>query len=191
MNIAVYGGTFDPPTVAHKAIIEKLAEQELFDEVWVMPSADRVDKPHMSPFIHRHKMVQAMAAEMVTHKVVVSEFEANLGTPTQTIRTYESLQNTYPSNTFWFVFGSDSYGDMHNWEGGKNLRKTMNVCVIPRIGYRTPHATDKRVVLPVVAAVEHQTSSTKVRELCHLHKDIGSEVVTSVKKYIQQHALYI
>jgi nicotinic acid mononucleotide adenylyltransferase len=42
----IYGGAFNPPTLAHKAILEACAKvaKRHNGEVWVMPSGDRTDK---------------------------------------------------------------------------------------------------------------------------------------------------
>lgn len=191
MNIACYGGTFDPPTKAHGAIIEALAAGDTYDEVWVMPSADRVDKPGMSAEKHRLKMVAEMLGEISSHKVVLSDFEIQLGEPTQTMRTHAELTNKYPKDTFWFVFGADSYNDMPNWENGSELRATMHICVIPRIGHKTPKPQKNVHVLTVPNALELATSSTEVRRRARQHKSIDAHVSSAVQAYVLAHALYL
>lgn len=190
MNIAIYGGTFDPPTRAHEYIAEALGNSVFYDEVWIMPSADRVDKPYMSPAVHREAMVRAMVAHLHNSKIRFSTFEIDLGEPTQTVRTYNALKAAHPNITFWFVFGADSYNDMPNWEGGEELRQTVPVCVIPRVGHATPLPSAAVQVLFVPQATEMQVSSTQVRELAQKNDDIHGYVNDSVKSYVLQHALY-
>lgn len=191
MNIALYGGTFDPPTTAHRFIVESLASDDRYDEVWIMPSADRLDKPHMTSSEHRMKMVQEMAREIVSSKVVVSDFEIQIGEPTQTRRTYAELKQKYPQHTFWFVFGADSYNDMPTWEEGKKLRESLSMCIIPRIGYKTPKQQHNVHVHPVPDALELATSSTYVRTLAHERRDIRRYVGNAVTEYVLSHSLYV
>jgi nicotinate-nucleotide adenylyltransferase len=37
MKIAIYGGAFDPPTMAHKAIVTKILENDICDRVMIVP----------------------------------------------------------------------------------------------------------------------------------------------------------
>lgn len=190
MDIAIYGGTFDPPTRAHEYIAEALSDSGLFDEVWIMPSADRVDKPEMAPAIHREAMVRAMIANLQNSRIRFSNFEIDLGEPTQTVRTYAALKAAHPNISFWFVFGADSYNDMPSWEGGDALQKTLPMCVIPRFGHATPQDTANVHVLPVPQATELEVSSTIVRQLARYNGDINGYVSDNVKSYVLQHALY-
>lgn len=43
-NIVIYGGAFDPPHIGHLKLIDYLAAEESFDEIWLMPCGDRNDK---------------------------------------------------------------------------------------------------------------------------------------------------
>jgi nicotinate-nucleotide adenylyltransferase len=43
-NIALYGGSFDPPHKSHVALMRFLSRLPYIDEVWVMPCGDRTDK---------------------------------------------------------------------------------------------------------------------------------------------------
>lgn len=48
-KIAVYGGSFNPPTMSHYEIMKMIIEEvtvdgEPLDEIWMVPCGDRVDK---------------------------------------------------------------------------------------------------------------------------------------------------
>lgn len=53
-KIAVYGGSFNPPTKSHYEIMRMLIEEikikdESVDEVWMIPCGDRTDKKLATP----------------------------------------------------------------------------------------------------------------------------------------------
>jgi nicotinic acid mononucleotide adenylyltransferase len=43
-NVALYGGSFDPPHKSHIALIRYLQKIPFIDEVWLLPCGDRNDK---------------------------------------------------------------------------------------------------------------------------------------------------
>ena len=58
-RIAVYGGSFDPPTKSHMDLIDIVANKtSFFEEVWVIPCGKREDKPQMSEGQHRVDMLK-------------------------------------------------------------------------------------------------------------------------------------
>lgn len=53
-KIAVYGGSFNPPTMSHFQILRMVIEEitvegENFDEAWMIPCGDRADKKISTP----------------------------------------------------------------------------------------------------------------------------------------------
>ena len=53
-KIAVYGGSFNPPTMSHFQILRMVLEEikvdgEHFDEAWMIPCGDRADKKISTP----------------------------------------------------------------------------------------------------------------------------------------------
>lgn len=52
--IAIYGGSFNPPTSSHFQILGKVMEEitidgKSFDEIWMVPCGDRKDKKIGTP----------------------------------------------------------------------------------------------------------------------------------------------
>lgn len=142
MEIAVFGGTFDPPTVAHEAIIDACIKRSDIDEVWLLPSGVRADKPGMQPDDLRIALLQLLETQS-EKPVRVSDFELTLPRPTKTYRTVEALKAAYPDHTFWFVFGADSYATMETWEQGEMLKKNLSMLLVKRLGYECPQETGK------------------------------------------------
>ena len=53
INVALYGGAFDPPHLGHLSIINELQNIEFIQEVWLLPSGDREDKKLILPMNQR------------------------------------------------------------------------------------------------------------------------------------------
>ena len=192
MNIAVYGGTFDPPTLAHEAIISSVLQQNGIDQVWVMPSALRADKPGMTSQSDRLALLTAMRQTTfaAAKKLVVSTFEIDLLPPSETYRTFSALTKTYPQHKFMYVFGADSYADMPNWRGGCELQKSMGVLLVERAGYTLPPEGKNSRNITVPAIADLALSSSGVRAASAQGDSIQDMVSPAVYDYITQHDLY-
>lgn len=161
----IYGGAFNPPTLAHKAILEacvSYAETQKAD-VWVMPSGDRLDKSIATSRERRLAYVAAMIvsaeASYITPKVVTTELDRTI--MVETYDTVKELEAGYPDRKFTFVFGADSTETMASWKNGEELLEELSMIVVERAGSivnpMARHAVRLEVETPNV-------SSTQVRE---------------------------
>lgn len=189
-DIAIFGGTFDPPTIAHEQIIRLCLERSDIDEVWVMPSGWRTDKPGMQPDDTRLGMLEAMAATSFQHeaRLRITDFEMRMPTPTNTFDTVQALRRAYPKDRFWFVFGADSYQTMHTWEHGDELKRTLGMLLVPRSGAVLPPITGTIRHLPAPELVG--VSSTVVREAVARRSPIEGLVSRGVARFLASHHCY-
>lgn len=189
---AVFGGTFDPPTKAHEAIIEACLAREDIDEVLVMPSGKRPDKPGMLNNKDRLRMLLLIKQHRFSDnkKLVISDFEMRLPQPTQTYQTVLALERAYPQKQFCYVFGTDSYADMPHWGHGSELQRTLPLLLVARDGYELPKHTQNVRELVVPAMSSLAISSTMVRELAHRHQSTCDVVSPEITEYISGRRLY-
>lgn len=192
-EVIVFGGSFNPPTVAHEAIIEACLEKPGFDEVWVLPSGERTDKQITATAEDRLAMLECMRQQRFddSDRLRISDFELNLPAPTQTVRTVGALACAYPQSKFWFVYGSDSYAAMPSWRGGEVLRDTLPVLVVAREGCPLPPESErvKHLIVPEIA-IDVPVSSTEVRNRTRAHLPIAQLVCGAVGRYIESRHLY-
>ncbi len=190
-EIAVFGGTFDPPTIAHQAIIEACNDHPLIDEVWVMPSRCRVDKRGMLPDQVRMAMVKLLINTYFNDEPVIpSDFEFGLPAPTETWRTVASLQEMYSGNNFWFVWGADAYGSMDSWERGQYLKENLRMLVVARDGSELPAENERIRQIRAPSGVQG-ISSTMIRQAMAKGDDLPKGLIApEILQYMCEHALY-
>lgn len=190
-NIAVFGGTFDPPTRAHEKIIEYALDQPYLDEVWIMPSGQRLDKPHMLDDATRLEMLEVMKSQNFAGnpKLKLSDFEMNLPQPSHTYATVQALARAYPECNFHFVFGTDSYWDMQSWEHGQWLRQNLHMLIVPR-GGKMPSKTDKIRPFLVPEVEDMAISSTQAREALGRGDPIDKFVSKAVARFLSRRHCY-
>jgi len=162
----IYGGAFNPPTLAHIAILEACvgyaAHQQA--DLWVMPSGDRYDKTIPTSRALRLAFIEAMIESVDNTKLSPDIITTELDRPVmvETYDTLKELESTYPDRRFTFVFGADSTETMASWKGGNELLEDLSMLVVERTGSTVNpiarHAVRMQVQTPNV-------SSTQVREL--------------------------
>lgn len=181
MKILIFGGSFNPPTLAHEAIIAKCLKMPEFDQVWVMPSGSRSDKHITTSAKHRLTMLNIVKAErfLDSPRLLISDFELALPQPNTTYATVKKLKLSYPNDDFWFVFGGDAYRFMPSWPHGKELQKTLQIIVV----------SDTKAQHPTIQLPKNLSaiSSTEVRGSA---KALQSQVSPVVAQYVIANKLY-
>ena len=190
-QVIVYGGSFNPFHNGHAAIVEHCLALPGYDEVWIMPSAKRTDKPDLVADETRLAMLIAYKDSFthVDRKLVITDFEMALGAPSETIRTYQALRTAYPRINFTFVFGSDSVADIYNWRGGDVLAETLDIIVVDRIGEVHPLKNPRHIRAEIPEDVAG-ISSTLIRSKIRAGEPISSLVPRAIALFIPRHNLY-
>lgn len=186
MRIALFGGSFDPPHVAHVLGAAYVLSTTDVDRVLAVPVfAHAFGKP-LAPFEHRTKMTELAFQDLP--RVEVSSVEATLGAPSRTLRTVERLSELHPGATFRLVVGADVLVDSDKWHAFDEIVSRAPLFVLGRAG--VPHPDAPPAVLPDV-------SSTRVREALSRRttdegaaEDLRRWVPRAVLRYIDAQGLY-
>jgi len=192
-KIAVFGGSFSPPHLGHAAVIEGLLRMGKFDEVWVMPSADRRDKKISTPGLNRLEMCRLMIKELFSDSptpILLSDEELNMPQLTTTHGTNQLLKGKYADHDFYFVIGADLVKDIKKfWVDGEKLWEEANLIIAKGPCANLPEE------LPPHSIVMNDfgwlsISSTYVRNLVAGGYSGLPYLTKSVASYIQKNDLY-
>lgn len=181
-QIALFGGSFDPPTLGHMMVISHLLLNDpIIDEVWVIPCFQQSGK-NLSPYHDRFYMAQA--AFEVFNRVRVDRIEETLGGESLTYRTVEALHKEYPHYRFRFVIGSDLRDKISTWEGGDIIERFAPPLTVGRAGI--PDSDNPTPICPAI-------SSTIVRKALDegRYSDCERYLSLGVMQYILENKLYI
>jgi len=128
--IAVFGGAFNPPTVAHFEVIKHLLKQPFIEEVMLMPVGDHYNKEGMVAANHRFNMLKIMVENLPKTKVSRVEIDASVAL--KTVETLETLQSQYPDQEFAFVMGADNLRELPKWSQHERLVKNFKMIIFDR-----------------------------------------------------------
>jgi nicotinate-nucleotide adenylyltransferase len=179
MRTAVFGGSFNPPHVAHQMACLHVLETAGVDRVLWVPVGQHPFAKDVAPFEHRFEMCRLAAARFGA-AAVVSRVESELPTPSRTLVTLRHLAAGSPGERFALVIGTDILPERDKWFGWAEIERLCEVVVVGRAGYPAPGV---QVALPAV-------SSTEIRARLARREDVSGMVPASVLGYLRAHGLY-
>ncbi|MBD3824161.1 MAG: nicotinate (nicotinamide) nucleotide adenylyltransferase [Epsilonproteobacteria bacterium] len=134
-TIALFGGSFDPPHIAHVAIVDALLKLNKIDKVVVMPA---YLNPFKSEFHAPSELRLKWLREIFTayNNVEVSDYEISQARSVRTIESVEHLLQTYSS--IYLVIGADNLEKLPLWQNYERLSKLVRFIVATREGIKIP-----------------------------------------------------
>jgi nicotinate-nucleotide adenylyltransferase len=179
-EIALLGGSFNPPHVAHvMAAWWALATQGV-REVWLLPTYRHPFGKPLAPFPDRVRMCELAVAALRGAHVCTAEAElADDPLCGRTARTLEHLVAKHPDRRFALLIGADLLPETPRWHRWDQVEALARVIVVGRQGY--PGG-----VGPGLPAV----SSTEVRERLGRGDDVAGLVPRRVLEYVEERGLY-
>ncbi len=198
-EVILYGGSFDPPHMAHLQCLVRLTEVDFCSEVWITPSGQRIDKPDISSFEHRAQMCNILAARVAC---LMKRLKVNVRVETaegsnETKGSWELIQQLrtrHPSSNFSLAIGSDLLKDLPNWRHPDKL-KTVPLVVLQRYGATVPSPSNTKgyLVREIITQEFPPLSSSAVRDLLvnQIWDRLGPDVLLpEIRKYIVENQLY-
>jgi len=189
-RIGLFGGTFDPPQLAHLALARCARDTLALDEVRWIPTGAPWQKTHaISDARHREAMVAlAIAGE---RGFALERCELERSGPSYTLQTVLELQQREPGASWFLLIGADQYNNLHTWRGWPELRGRVTLAVAPRPGVALhPDPQVQRLPHSVVPLPPMDISATDIRARVARGDSISGLVSDAVARYIARHHLY-
>lgn len=199
--VAVYGGSFNPPTVAHKNIAKDILSLEAVDKFIYIPVGDKYEKPELINSSLRLDMVKIMVEKLKSEgvdNVEVSDLEITSKELLYTIDSLRAMKKIYNDKEIAFVMGTDNLIDFENWEKPFELLEEFYFIVIERKGQRVEDILEDFQFLKkyankfiIVKKTSYETvSSTVIRENINNLAMIENYMDKEVLEYIDKNNLY-
>lgn len=188
MNIAIFGGRFDPVHNGHMAIAQEILQQKKADEVWMSIENLHQWRPIIASSKDRKTMVHS-AIEREPY-IKVDSTPIQLGGVTETITVMREIRKKFPENSYFFVCGSDQLPNFPKWTHWEQLQKEVTFLVVPRKGSPFENVPANCIVLDDVDYEPLEDSATRIRSFLKEGKSITRLVPEEVEKYIVENELY-
>lgn len=133
MNIAIFGGSFDPPHIGHETIVYKVLDIQIIDKLLIVPT-------YLNPFKNEYHLNPQDRFELLNNlfsndKIEISKFEINQNRAVPSIETIEHFKRVYTPHNIYLVIGADNLKSIHLWNNFERLNKLVKFIVISRDGY--------------------------------------------------------
>jgi nicotinate-nucleotide adenylyltransferase len=191
-KIGILGGSFDPPHISHKSIVDACLEKGLVDEVWVLPTYNHTQKNNIASFEQRIKMCKMLFCKLFG-KVKVQDFERcnRSGCMYDMIAILRSMFENYH---FYVIIGRDCADNIDTWMHTEALLQTVPFIVFERGDYAGTNLDTWYFMEPhkFLSIERCDISSTEVRGLVKRKLFNLVRVLTNqkVSDFIRRNKLY-
>lgn len=182
MNVAIFGGSFNPPHVAHVLACALLLSVEDVDRVLVVPTYKHAFAKSLAPFGDRVQMCEIAMAWIP--RVEVSRIEEEIGGESRTLRTLQVLGEAHPDWRPRLVIGSDVLAEAPRWHGFETIARMAPPIVLPRAGCEA--AGQSVALLPDVSSTQVRA---RIAEGAWI--DVEKVVPRGVVAFIRARKLYV
>jgi nicotinate-nucleotide adenylyltransferase len=214
MNIAIFGGTFDPIHAGHLAAARAAQHRFQLEQVLFIPTGNPPHKihDHLTDYAQRYAMVAlACAGESC---FVPSNLEAPTadGSPHYSINTVRGVRRKLRQHDrLYFLVGADAFLDLPHWKDFRRLLDLVEFIVVSRAGVdaaelvqvvppdllparRLPQRANtirlRHGAIHLLGGVDAPVASRGIRQAVRAGKPITGVVPKLVEEYILKEGLY-
>lgn len=192
-RIGLYGGSFDPPHLAHLALARMARDTLALDELRWQPAGQPWQKPGrlVASDAQRVAMLRLLIGQEAGFVVDTCELERT--GPSYTIDTLRELAAGQPGAHRFLVIGADQFARLDTWKDAGQIPQLATLAVAAREGQAVlppaawPGAPLAWVELPLPRI---DISATEVRRRAAAGEPVSPLVGEAVAGYIDQQQLY-
>jgi nicotinate-nucleotide adenylyltransferase len=214
VNIALFGGTFDPIHSGHLVAARAAARKFRLDRILFVPSGNPPHKVHdrLTAFSHRFAMVALACAREPRFVPSLLEAPRADGRPHYSVETLRAAKRSLGArHRLFFLIGADAFLDLPHWKDYRRLLGAVNFIVVSRPGFaeqkiwdaiprdlspltksRSPGAVRKKrqTFVTVLRGVDVPVASRDIREAVRAGRRVTGLVPPLVEEYIRKEGLY-
>lgn len=136
-DLAVFGGSFDPPHRGHLALISHALQTfPRAPQLLLLPAGTPYQKNGVSPASERLAMLHLLLQELppaLRARVTVDEREIRALRPSRTVETLRALRAERGANTrLWWLMGADQWHNLPTWYAWRTLFNLAHIIIVPR-----------------------------------------------------------
>ena len=197
-RLGIFGGSFDPPHIAHIALAKHAIAQFDLNELRIIPTGDAWHKARiLTPSPHRLAMTRLAFAD-VAH-TVVDPREIDRQGATYTVDTLQELKAEQPQADVYLFIGADQANAFKTWHRWQEILGLATVVVAERKLAELGSIASQwhNAVSPDVQRLDMPSLNVSATEIrAHLAQGphpaaaMSAWLPAAVQHYIEKHSLY-
>lgn len=131
-TLAILGGSFNPPHIAHFRLGHEVKDHLDVSEVIFMPCANPPHKSdaYLLPFELRCEMLSSEIKDVPYF--TLSTLESELPAPSYTVETLRALHKMHPGTNFVFILGAEDLEFFTSWHEWEEILALVDIVALPR-----------------------------------------------------------
>jgi len=196
VRVGIFGGTFNPPHLAHLICGQEAYLGLGLDRVMLVPARVPPHKAVEEEPGAEHRLELCRLAVRGDERFEVSDLEMDRSGPSYTVDTLQELHSRAPDNELFLIVGGDIAAGLPEWHEPEHVLSLATLAVAKRRG--TPQAKIEQALsglrggdrsrffaMPTIGL-----SSTMIRRRVSSGTPIDYFVPEAVSHYIHHHQLY-
>ncbi|MCX6625054.1 MAG: nicotinate-nucleotide adenylyltransferase [Acidobacteria bacterium] len=187
MQLAIFGGTFDPIHNAHLLVAREAIERFHLDRVLMVPAANPPHKPAHTPadYEDRYRMVELACAD--NERLAPSRLEEGAKKSYSYFTIRRVKETLAPEDALYFLIGADAFADIGSWFHSAEVVQMVDFIVVTRPGHRYVEPPGARVERLDTLALP--VSSSEIRRQLAAGEE-PAEVPAAALAFIRERGLY-
>ena len=129
--IAIFGGSFNPPTIAHIDLAKQILDNiENIEKIIFVPVSTKYNKQGLALDNDRFNMLEEVCKRL--DNIEVSSIELDSPRQLYTIETLDMLQEQNKDKQICFIIGTDNLKKLETWHKADELLEKYKVIVLKR-----------------------------------------------------------
>jgi nicotinate-nucleotide adenylyltransferase len=180
-TVAVFGGSFNPPHLAHVLAATTVLATHEVDMLLVVPTFQHPFAKQLAPYDERVAMCELAMGWLP--RVQISRVEEELGGESKTLRTLSHFKSQHPDWDLRLVMGADLLAEAHKWFRFDEVKKLAPPIVLGRVGFAGEGAPF--AILPNISSTVVRSKIGEAR-----WDELASLVPRAVLSRIREKGLY-
>lgn len=197
MNVALFGGSFDPVHSGHVELLRAFVQRLSLDKVVVMPTFVPPHKIRTAMAPPEERLAMCRLAVEEVPQAEVSDFEIRRGGASFTVDTLSWLKERYPDASLFLLMGADMFLTLGTWYRFDRIAALATLCTVPRDNADEAVLSAYAETLAkqggrceVVNVPIREISSTLLRERLRCGQPTAGDIPPKVEQYIREKGLY-
>lgn len=175
MNIAIFGGSFDPPHFGHDEVVKSALKNLNIDKLIIIPTFLNPFKSEFgAPPNLRLQWCRTLWGNL-SPKIIVSDYETSQNRAVASIDSVSYFKNKFNASRIYLIIGADQLNSLHKWHRYDELKALVSFVVACRDDIKIDENLQK-------LDINVKISSSKIKSELNF-KQVPSVILSSVQSF--------